>query len=270
MRKLKRRFCMCRLAKALMCMIFALSIGGGVGCDPSGPASGRDPVEDGEPEEIVIIGRGDDVVEVTGSYTAEEIQAILDNFRWDETAPWEETFSHGQPLLYYVELLAPSKASTDELTELGVPWDYLPLFDEEMPAMEGDIDVVMMEGIEAGRLVFAIITGESYNIIIAFAEECELGIDDISVEMLTLETGDAGGEGDVTAVSVSDGRTFSVVGEMTSGLCHHTELIDDGDFGFLGYAQCSGDAPLIFAFHWRAGERALTVNHAMCPTAEYF
>lgn len=102
-------------------------------------------------------------------YTADELRAILKNFRWADTVELREEASNGTPKFYYVEMLVPTYEDTLELDDLAMTWDYLPLFEEEFPADIEDTDVIDIPEIKEGRLVFAILPGEIYNIIRAEA-----------------------------------------------------------------------------------------------------
>lgn len=134
-------------------------------CGPSDD-DGENIPENDDPIEIEIVIDGEGEV-LPGPYTPEEIQAKLDAFSWAETDPWPEENTSGEPAFYYVEMLVAERSTEDDLSELGVPFDYLPLFEEELGPWEGDSSVVTIDiaAIEAGRLVFAVIPGAFINVI---------------------------------------------------------------------------------------------------------
>lgn len=149
----------CFLKVLLCCVWLSLLVFAGCGAEDTG---------DDEVQHIIVDGRDwedDEIPQYPSPYSAEELQEILANFRWEDTEPVVEVGADRTPKLYYVELLAPSTESTDELEELMLPWDYLPLFDEEFITGDHEIEVIDIVAIEEGRLVYAILPGEVYNLI---------------------------------------------------------------------------------------------------------
>ena len=100
-----------------------------------------------------------------GPYTRAELQAMLDGFSWEHTEPWPETDGDGRHLFYYAEMLVPHGGAIEDLDDMGLDWDYLPLFDEELAPWDVDApsSSIDFEWIPEGRLVFAVIPGLLYN-----------------------------------------------------------------------------------------------------------
>ena len=143
----------------ILCCLWGLCFVGS-GCGPD--------AETGDAQRIEIDGGGwndDEIPSYPAPYSSEELKEILDEFRWEDTEPVVAEGADGTPKLYYFELLAPSIESTDELEELMIPWDYLPLFDEEFVTDDNEVEVIDIASIEEGRLVYAIFPGEAYNLI---------------------------------------------------------------------------------------------------------
>lgn len=148
-----------------MFCVFAVALLLLSGCEPSSSS-------DDEVTTIIIDGsdlEDDEIVTYTGVYSADELREILASFDWEDTSPVPEKANDGSPKLYYVEMLVPTIEEIDELSDLGVPWDYLPLFDEELETGDEDVEIIDIVVIEEGRLVFAILPGEAYNLLRAEA-----------------------------------------------------------------------------------------------------
>lgn len=135
-----------------------------------------------EEAETVIVGRQDDTPELDGPYTEEAIQDILDNFSWFDAPLVDEYRADDEPLFYYVEVLATEDEIDELFTQNGLPWDLLPLFDEELEALgigTHAVEVIDIAGIEEGQVVFTILPGEVVNIIVSEERQAEEEGDDV-------------------------------------------------------------------------------------------
>lgn len=113
---------------------------------------------------------------LTGVYTAEDLQEILDGFSWENTQLWPETSPDGLPAFYYAEMLVTGAEDLDELMELGLIWDRMPLFPEEEALWLTDEQATIIDiaYIPAGQLIFVVLPAAFFN----------------EVRTMTLEEGD--------------------------------------------------------------------------------
>lgn len=98
-------------------------------------------------------------------FSAFETAVAARRFEWSRTTPVADRDEHGNPALYYVEVLVRDRANMAELDALGVPYDALPLFDEELARWDGQLGVIEFASAPQGAFAFALLPGAAYNAI---------------------------------------------------------------------------------------------------------
>ena len=139
-----------------------LGLVGAYGCKESHVPPGTVPVLDVDLSAYIEDG---DLPELSPPLAADAIRAIYDDFDWSETDALANQNELGDPALYYA-LVFLSDFGDEELLELmGVPFDALPFFEEELAQWDGQVGIQPTARIDEGTFVYAMIPAEAYNIL---------------------------------------------------------------------------------------------------------
>jgi hypothetical protein len=118
---------------------------------------------DGAPLNISVPGAGGGILEEP--VDAETTERLLGTFSWDSTAAVAETDSEGRPATWYTMIYLRSSADRQELDELQIKYDTLPLFRSELERWRGQRGFFLHQGDGHGFFVFALVPGATYNAI---------------------------------------------------------------------------------------------------------
>ncbi len=101
--------------------------------------------------------------------STEESIVLRDAFDWEDTLPVPELGPDGAPRLYYGLVYVDSRAALDALDALRIHYDGVPMFEEQMQALETAEAPFSYDFDGAGQFVFALIPGAGYNALRAAA-----------------------------------------------------------------------------------------------------
>jgi Ca2+-binding RTX toxin-like protein len=108
-------------------------------------------------------GNDEECGELKPFASAYDVAEFADTFSWAVTTPLAESDANGDPVLWYTEILIQSPEEVAALDALHIHYDQLPLFAGELDALHGKCGVMQNDGGGNGVIVYALITGQTFN-----------------------------------------------------------------------------------------------------------
>ncbi len=101
--------------------------------------------------------------------STEESLVLRDAFNWEDTLPVPEAAPDATPRIYYGLVYVDSRAALDALDALRIHYDGIPMFEEQMQALESAEAPFSYDSDGEGQFVFSLIPGATYNALRAAA-----------------------------------------------------------------------------------------------------
>lgn len=108
---------------------------------------------------------GEDEPPTHSAFSAEEISDMRFAFSWEDTEELPEADTLGRPTVYYTLLLIHDREQLHVLDEVGIYWDPMPLFEQELDYWDSlpEGTLIQFEADTRGTYVFAMLPDEVYN-----------------------------------------------------------------------------------------------------------
>jgi hypothetical protein len=110
-------------------------------------------------------GNDESCGEIEALLDAEKTAQMRENFSWPATTSVAEFDADAEPTLWYAAIYIRSQEELEALDEARIHYDQFPIFDEELEAFDGKCGVVNNAGDGKGVFVYALLTGQTYNLI---------------------------------------------------------------------------------------------------------